>query len=123
MAPSVTEALGLLKLTGEVRSVAEALGIDSKSTLLEIARLGITPEEQVALLERVAGEGLNRQDLRQEAKQRRPGQTRRPPVFTFKDPDKTFSLSVRFRKSTVERRDLISALESILSGLKSEEGE
>ena len=120
--PSVTEALGLLKLSGEVRSAAEALGIESKSTLLEVAKLGATPEEQVMLLERVAGEGLARKDLRDEARQRKAGRTRRPPVFTFKDPDKTFSLSVRFKKNTVERRDLICALESILEDLKQEEG-
>lgn len=121
---SVTEALSLLRLSGVVRGAAEALGIDSKSTLHEVARLGGTPENQIALLERVAGEGLNRSELREETRQRRSGSRRRtrggPPVFTFKDPEKTFSLSVRFRKSTVEREDLITALERFLEELKAE---
>jgi ParB family chromosome partitioning protein len=121
----VTEALGLLKLPRAVRSAAEALGIESKSTLHEVARLGVSPPEQIALLERVAGEGLNRSDLREEARRRRSGSRRRgaggPPVFTFKDPEKTFSLSVRFRKKTVEREDLIAALERILEELKTDE--
>jgi ParB family chromosome partitioning protein len=124
---SVTESLGLLKLSGEVRSAADALGIDSKSILLEVAKLRGSVEEQVALLERVASEGLNRKDLREEAKvqkrsrDRGKGVASREPVFTFKDPDKTFSLSVRFRKRTVERKDLISALERILEGLRQKE--
>jgi ParB family chromosome partitioning protein len=123
---SVTESLALLKLSGEVRSCAEALGIDSKSTLLEVAKLRGPTEDQVALLERVASERLSRSDLREETKKQ--GKTRQgrrkdraDPVFTFKDPEKTFSLSVRFRKSTVERKDLISALESILEDLRREE--
>jgi ParB family chromosome partitioning protein len=123
---SVTESLALLKLSGEVRSCAEALGIDSKSTLLEVAKLRGPTEDQVALLERVASERLSRSDLREETKKQ--GKTRQgrrkdraDPVFTFKYPEKTFSLSVRFRKSTVERKDLISALESILEDLRREE--
>ena len=123
----VTESLGLLKMAAEVRSAAEALGIESKSTLLEVAKLGRTSEDQIRLLERIANEGLNRKELREESRERRRSQRARPPaagkepVFTFKDPEKTFSLSVRFRKSTVERSDLISALERILEGLRSEE--
>jgi ParB family chromosome partitioning protein len=122
---SVTESLGLLKLGGAVRSAAEALGIDSKSALLEVARVEGGPEAQIALLERIAGEGLRRSDLREETRQRRAaterGSSRQShPTFTFKDPDKTFSLSVRFRKETVDRDDLISALERILAELKTE---
>jgi ParB family chromosome partitioning protein len=125
---SVTESLGLLKLGGAVRSAAEALGIDSKSALLEVAKAEGGPKAQIALLERIASEGLKRSDLREEARQRGATPERGSsssssrPTFTFKDPDKTFSLSVRFRKETVDREDLISALERILEELKSENG-
>lgn len=124
---SVTESLGLLKLGGAVRSAAEALGIESKSILLEVAKLGSDPKEQIALLERVADEGLTRRDLRNggsastsRAPSKKAG-TPEKPVFTFKDPDKSFSVSVRFRKDTVDRGDLISALERIIQELRAEE--
>ncbi len=45
---------------------------------------------------------------------------RQPPyTFTFKAPDKTYNLSMSFRRSTVDRDDLISALEQILDQLRS----
>ena len=61
--------------------------------------------------------------LREQVRRRsRTGKGRRPkpPVFTFKDPDKTFSLSVKFRQTEVDKRDLISALEKILVQLKTD---
>ena len=119
----VTETLQLLQLGQKVRQAVEALGIQSKSTLLEIVRAARTEEEQVELLERVARHGLSRDDLREKARNRQraqKGRRKKAPVFTFRDPEKTFSLSVKFRKSTVDRDDLISALESILAELRSE---
>jgi ParB family chromosome partitioning protein len=119
---SITEAVQLLKMTQPVRNAAEALGITSKSTLLEILKVSRSPEEQIRLLEQAAETGLNREDLRRQVrakKSRRQGGARNNPVFTFKDPEKTFSLSLRFRKSTVEKDDLIHALEKILNELRS----
>ena len=46
-----------------------------------------------------------------------------PFVFHFKDPDKTFNLSLKFRKSEVDRKDLISALEQILRQIREAESE
>jgi ParB family chromosome partitioning protein len=119
---SVTEAVQLLKMTQPVRNAAEALGIHSRSTLLEILKVTRSTEEQIRLLEEATDSGLNREDLRRQVrakKARRHGRRPRNPVFTFKDPQKTFSLSLRFRKSTVEKEDLIQALEKILSELRS----
>ena len=48
------------------------------------------------------------------------GGRRRPYVFRFKAPDKTFNLSLTFRQSTVDKADLVRALEQILKQLKSE---
>jgi len=122
---SVTESLQLLKLSPQVRSAAEALGIESKSILLEVLKSGSTLEAQIKLLERIAEEGLGRRELRQEAQKKKPRrrqeQSSGAPVFTFKDPEKSFSVSVRFRKKTVEKTDLIAALEKILGELKAEE--
>ncbi len=48
-----------------------------------------------------------------------PGAGRRKPyIFKFRSPDKTFSLSLVFRQSEVEKGDLVRALEQILSQLR-----
>ncbi len=119
----ITESLSLLKMSAKVRDIAQALGIHSKSLLLEVLKAD-SEDEMVRLLESVNQQGLSRDDLRRKYRRNQeggPGGTRKKPyVFKFKAPDKTYSLSMSFRQSTVDRQDLISALEQILGELKSE---
>ena len=123
----ITEGLALLEIPAEVREAASALGVTSKSLLLEILKLTSDPQEMVALLERVASQGLSRDDLRAVGRQTRAGSSAgrsvrpKPYTFKFKAPDKTFNLQMSFRRSTVDKDDLISALEEILQQLKSTE--
>jgi len=122
----VTETLRLLELPPRARGVAEALGLASKSLLLEIAKAARDEDELIHLLERAGAEGLTRDDVRrQKTSPRRQKSTARaqPFVFNFKAPDKTFNLSLKFRKSEVERQDLISALEQILRQIREAEDE
>ena len=122
----VTESLGLLQIPPKARTVAMALDLLSKSLLLEVLKASGGDEgEMVRLLEEVASRGLTRDDLREAAKARkRQGQTapsrgrQKPYVFRFKSPDKTYNLALTFRKSTVDKQDLIQALEQILTQLQ-----
>ena len=41
------------------------------------------------------------------------GARRKPYVFTFKSPDKSYRLNLSFRRSTVNRQDLITALQEV----------
>ena len=120
----ITESLSLLKMSAKVRNIAQALNIHSKSLLLEVLKAD-SEEEMVQLLESVDSQGLSRDDLRRKFRRRQesgPGGTRKkkPYVFKFKAPDKTYSLSLSFRQSTVDREDLIGALEQILGELRAE---
>jgi ParB family transcriptional regulator, chromosome partitioning protein len=118
---SVTEALSLLSMPPRVRDAVNALGLTSKSTLLEILRTG-DEATMLGLLERAASEGLSRADLRREGKSARKtagsSARKKPYVFKFRAPDKTYSLALSFRQSTVDREDLIRALENILTDLR-----
>jgi len=120
---SITETLSLLKLPPRVRDAVQALGIHTKSILLQILK---EPNEEamIELVERVAREGLSRDDLRRakpaSGEAGKSGR-RKPYVFKFRAPDKTFNLSLSFRKSEVDRDDLIGALEKILVDLKERE--
>jgi ParB family chromosome partitioning protein len=127
----VTESLALLEMPAEARDAALALGVTAKSALLEIVKLCDTPDEMIGLLEQVASHGLSRDDLRSAARalksrsaagqSKRPPQRRKPYTFKLKYPDKTYNLSMSFRRSTVDRGDLITALEEILEQLRSTE--
>lgn len=121
----VTEALSLLDIPPRVRDAIQALDISSKTVLREIARLE-GEDAMIQAVEQVAEQGLSRDDLREMSRERRASGDRRstssrrskPHVFRFKAPDKRYSLSVSFRSSTVERRDLIHALEETLNELR-----
>src|SRR6185295_5771214 len=101
-----------------VRDTVNALGIQSKSLLLEVLKAG-SEGEMIRMLEQVSRQGLSRDDLRRRLRREkgRPSR-RRPYVFKFRDPEKTFSLALTFRQSEVDRGDLIRALEQILVNLR-----
>lgn len=122
---TIAESLALLAIPESIRDRARALGIESRSALLEIAKAGDS-DAMRALIERAGRQGLNRDDLRKAAKAAGKGGRgagvggrRKPYVFKFRAPDKRFSLNLSFRQSTVERDDLIRALEQILNELQS----
>jgi ParB family chromosome partitioning protein len=120
----VTESLSLLQMPLRARDTVQALGLTSKSLLLEVLKAG-DEGEMIELLEEVARRGLNRDDLRQRLRRdSRKGKSgrRKPYVFRFKAPDKTFSLSLSFRQSEVDEGDLIRALEQILADLRKSAG-
>jgi ParB family chromosome partitioning protein len=120
----ITESLSLLQMPARVRDTVQALGIQSKSLLLEVLKAG-SEEEMIRLLEEVSSHGLNRDDLRRRLRNRdRAGSrsSRRTPYsFKFKAPDKSYTLNLTFRQSEVEKQDLIQALEQILTELRSPE--
>ena len=118
----VAESLSLLNVPKELRELALARGITSKSALLEIAKVS-DPKQMAALLEKAARQGLSRDDLRKETRStgKSGGRSERTKPFTFKfrSPDRSFNLQLAFRQSTVDRDDLIRALEQILSEIRS----
>ncbi len=113
----ITETLSLLKMPPRAREAVNALGISSRSVLLEVMKVK-DEDEMIQLLEKVANQGLSREDLRRRKPKTLKGKRRKPYVFNFRAPDKSFNLSLKFRRSTVEKTDLIQALEEILSQLK-----
>lgn len=123
----ITESLALLEIPEEVRELALSLGVTSKSMLLEISKYTSDPEEMIALVERVASHGLSRDDLRAVSRKFKAGSgagrtpRSKPYTFKFKSPDKTYNLQMSFRRSTVDKEDLISALEQILDQLRTTE--
>ena len=117
--PAVTETLALLQIPPRVRDAVQALGVNSKTVLLEILKAR-SEEEMIQLLERVASLGMSRDDLRRRTR-RDAGGRRKPYVFTFKSPDKAYRLNLAFRRSTVDRGDLITALREILDQLLEEQ--
>lgn len=115
----VTESMALLQIPPNVREAAQALGIHSKSLLLEVLKAD-DEDEMLGLIEEVGRRGLSRDDLRRQKRRGDKGKSprRKPYVFSFRAPDKSFHLSLKFRQSTVSKSDLVRTLEQILDDLR-----
>ncbi|NJL27032.1 MAG: ParB/RepB/Spo0J family partition protein [Thermoanaerobaculia bacterium] len=116
----ITESFALLQMSHKVRETAQALGINSKSLLLEVLKCD-DEAEMVSLLEEVARRGLSRDDLRLQKRGEKDGDElprRRPFVFKLNAPDKSYSLALKFRQTQVSKDELIDVLEKVLVELR-----
>lgn len=113
---SITESLSLNAIPDEVRELCRLAEIDSKSTLVQVAR---QPDLQamVALVERIAASGLNRAEARKAAAKPAAGR-QKPFAYKWVAPSRTFSVRLSFRKTSVSRVELIEALEQAVADLK-----
>ena len=119
---SVTESLALHAMPEEVRELCRLADITSKSLLLQVVRQG-DPRKMVAFVEQLTRGGgpATREQARavaaRQSDRQKPG---RPKAFVFKyvPPAKSFNLNLKFRKSQVEREEIISALTEIIEELK-----
>jgi ParB family transcriptional regulator, chromosome partitioning protein len=113
---SITESLSLTNMPQEVRNLCRLADITSKSTLLQIVRQA-DPKKMLALVEKVAHGGATRQEVRNETAKGKTGRPR-PYVFAFRAPTKAFNLRLSFKKSKVDRVEIIEALENIIKELR-----
>ncbi len=119
---SVTESLALQAMPEEVRELCRLADITSKSLLLQVVRQG-EPQKMVAFVEqltRSGGTATREQARAVAARQGDRQKPARPKAFVFKyvPPAKSFNLNLKFRKSQVEREEIISALTEIIEELR-----
>ncbi len=117
---SVTESLSLNSMPDKVRELCRLADITSKSVLLQIVRQGKT-EKMIELVKEISSEGTpaTRARARAAVKQAKPGRPKSY-IFKYSPPAKSFNLSLKFRKSKVARKEIISALTGIIKELKRE---
>lgn len=117
---NVTESLALAQMPTEVRNLCRLADISSKSLLLQIVRQQ-DQQKMIALIERLTRDGggaaVTREQARKVAAKPKPG---RPKAFVFqyRPPAKTFNLKLQFKKSDVDKSEVIAALEGIIKELR-----
>lgn len=120
---SITESLSLTHMPESVRELCRLADIRSKSLLLQVVRQS-EPQKMVAFLERLRKEGATREDARQLSRQVKGRAAKGRPkayVFRYQPKEKTFQLSLQFRKSQVDREEVVRALQSIIEDLTRED--
>lgn len=114
---SITESLTLATMPDEVRSLCRLADITSKSLLLQIVRQD-EPRKMIALVEKIARDGVaTRQQLREATAKPKPGRPKTY-VFAYRPETKAFNLRLSFKKSRVDRDEIIEALQEIISELR-----
>ena len=119
---SVTESLALQAMPEEVRELCRLADITSKSLLLQVVRQG-DARKMVAFVEQLTrGGGTATRERARAAAARQSDKQKpaRPKAFVFKyvPPARSFHLNLKFRKSEVEREEIISALTEIIEELQ-----
>jgi ParB family chromosome partitioning protein len=113
---SITESLALAAMPDEVRNLCRLADISSKSLLLQVVRQQ-SPQKMIALIEELTKNGAV---TREQATAAKPVRAGRPKAFVFqyRPPAKNFNLKLQFRKSDVDKTEVIAALEAIISELR-----
>ncbi len=117
---SITESLALADMPTEVRNLCRLADISSKSLLLQVVRQQ-TPQKMIALVEQLTREGrtggITREQARKAVSKPKAG---RPKAFVFqyRPPTNAFNLRLQFKRSEVDRTEVIAALEAIIAELR-----
>ncbi len=120
---TITETLQLNAIPDRVKELCRQAGISNKSLLVQISRAG-SEAEMESLVEKIAAGDVTRADVRkQTSKKVESPKSGRPKNFVFqlKEKDLPFQLNMTFRKSNVERSEIVEALKGILARLEAED--
>jgi len=115
----ITETLSLNRLPEDVQERCRQADIDSKSMLLQIVRQE-SQEQMHRLIDRIAGDGINREEARRFNRQAEAVPRARHYTFRYQPEDQTFQLRLTFAKPHVEAGELIAALEAMIRQLRSQ---
>jgi ParB family chromosome partitioning protein len=119
----ITEALSLNRMPEEIQERCRQADITSKSMLLQIVRLE-TVEEMHALIDRISGDGITREEARRFNRPAdRPRRRGKRYTFRYKPDDEQFQVRLTFDKPEVEATEIIEALESIIQRVRDEAAE
>ncbi len=116
---SITEALSITAIPDSIRKLCRLADIQSKSLLLQIVRQP-SPDKMTELLQQLQADGATREKARRFAKAAKPRAVRGRPrhfVFRYEPKEKSFSLSLQFKKGQVPREEIIRTLQAILEEL------
>ena len=108
---SVTEALAIASLPVDIRELCRRADISSKSLLLQVVRQS-DKESMESFVKRINEQGLTRDEARK-ARTKKQAHSQ-PYIFRHQAPGREFTFEVKFRRSCVEREELIQVLENIL---------
>jgi ParB family chromosome partitioning protein len=114
---TITEALSIATLPEDIRERCRRADINSKSLLLELVRQP-NDESMRKLAEEIVSRGMTRDDARASRRSHSITNVRIASpsyIFRYVSPNKEFRLELRFRRSNVEDKEIIAALQEAIN--------
>jgi ParB family chromosome partitioning protein len=121
---TITESLSIAALPNVIREQCRRADIGSKSVLLQVVR---QPDEDSMqrMVTEIASHGLTRDEARAARKEHistgNVHASNKPYSFRYISPNKDFKIELRFRRTKVERAELIAALKAAIEKIETEE--
>ena len=110
---TVTELIRVTDLPEEIREKCLQLGIDSKTFLLELTKVG-EMEKMEAILSQYGKKPFSREEVKEQRKNNGP----KPFKFNFVSDDKKIKINFQFKQESVDRERVIAVLEKLISDIK-----
>jgi len=110
---TVTELIRITDLPEEIKLKCLDLGIDSKTFLLELAKV-----EELDKMEAILDQYGKKPFSRDEIKQQRKKETRKNFNFHFISDDKNVKINFHFKQEKVERDQVIEVLEKLIQDIR-----
>jgi len=119
---TVTETLLINDIPDRIRVLCREAGISNKSLLVQIARAADEDAMEDVVRRYAAGEATRDDVRRQTAAKPEPKKAGRPKHFTWQVKDKSlpFTLNMAFKKSEVDKSEIVGALRELLRRLETE---
>ena len=116
---TITEIVNVARIPRRLRELCKNHDINSRSTLIEIAKLE-KEQDMERLINEIAERGLRREDTRELSKRLKGKQkTSKPYVFSYAPPQSdSYHLRIEFKKHNITKEEIIGVLEEILGRLK-----
>lgn len=114
---SISEALSLIKLPEEIKEEVRTSELFPKNVLLQIVREG-TKAKKWDLWNKIKNQDLTVREARREAKKAKTEKGAKPFSYRFRPEDRSYTLYIKFKKSKIEREELIRVLKETVSRLE-----
>ena len=120
---TVTEVVSIATIPEDVRELCREAGVSAKSLLLQLVR---QPDDDSMrqLARKITSQGLTREDAREVRRQEMGPRVKsevKPFAFRYSPPDKEFTVELKFRRSEVDDREIIAALQQAAASVDDRE--
>ncbi len=115
---SITETMSLARIPEDIRRLCRSHGVNAKSMLLQIARQD-TSGDMLHLTQSIISRGISRDEARG-ARPHLKSEKPKPATFRHAARDKSFTVTVKFKKTDASTEEMIKALEEAITKIKAE---